>query len=213
MPRKPTVTPTGSLTLRVSMVPEARYAAGPSRPTPTSKRRIDWFDAAPYLLGAASAGLLLLATVGWPWASGLIGQGVAAYEYDQGLQCVAEGASESVSQSHFQAAVANNPRFAPARIDLGRSYLRAGLYRGAVRQADAALMCPHTRAEASMAYAVRGAAHYALGEKTRGEDDLTLAVRTDESNLFAKRALSRLAGTGGRSFPQEAAFFRAIERP
>jgi hypothetical protein len=213
MPRKPTMTPTGSLTLRVSMVPEARNASAPRRPAPKAKRRFDWFEAAPYLLGAASAGLLLLATVGWPWASGLIGQGVAAYEYDQGLKCVAEGASESVSQSHFQAAVANNPRMAAARIDLGRSYLRDGLYRGAVRQADAALGCPHTRAEASMAYAIRGAAHYALGQKTRGEDDLTLAVRTDATNHFAQRALSRLGGAGGRSFPQEAAFFRAIERP
>ena len=170
-------------TYRIAFLPSA-----PSRPA--------WLESAPWWLGLASAALLLLGTVGFPWWQGVVGHAVADYHYWQGKQAYRMSEPQIVVQRHWQRAVAADPGYHRVRLDLARSYLDGEWYGGAIAEAEAVLKGRPTRFEASLAHTYMGYGRYMLGETTLGTADLELAVELDAQNVLAQSVLERLRRQG-----------------
>jgi tetratricopeptide (TPR) repeat protein len=202
MPRKATqaARQTGQPTLRITMFPAT-----------SAPRRAHWLDSAPWLLGLAAAVLLMFATVGWSWWSGVAGHALADFHYWQGREADRRGEAKVVVQRHWQQAVAAAPGFNRARLGLARSYIDVGWYQGAIDQSSAVIKQRRSRAEASLAYAYRGYSHYLLGDKTMGKADLEFAVQYDPNNALAQSVLERLGERDWLSPLEVETTFRLLE--
>lgn len=176
---------------------------GPRRAEPTyriaflrSPARPTWAESLPWWLGLASAALMALATVGFPWWSAVVAHGVADYHYWQGKQAYRKSEPQIVVQRHWQQAVAADPHYHRVRLDLARSYLDGEWYGGAAAQAEAVLKDRPGRFEASLAHTYLGYARYMLGETTVGLAELELAVELEPQNVLAQSVLERLRRQG-----------------
>lgn len=146
---------------------------------------------------AAGAGLLLLlATVGFPWWSALVGRAMADYHYWEGREAYRKGEAQIVVQRHWQQAVAADPHYARVRLDLARSYIDGQWYGGAIAQCEAVLAHRRSRAEASLAYTYLGYCHYLMGRPEAGKTELEMAIELDPQNALAQSVVERLQRQG-----------------
>lgn len=207
MPRKPleSARREATPTIRITMFPAGAVTGRRHAPT-------RWWDGMPWILGLASAVLLLFATAAWPWWSGVVGHAMADFYYYQGREADRRGEAKVVVQRHYQRSVAADPGFNRARLDLARSYIDVGWYRGAIAQADGVIdNRKRSRTEVSLAYAYRGYCHYLLGDKAMGRTDLEIAIQRDPENALAQSILERLEEKDWLSPPEIQAIFRTLE--
>ena len=176
--------------------PRLRVPWAPAEPTAVVPRSVPW-------LAAVAGGLLMLATFGWGFAGTALSHGMADYQEWAGRDAMRKGEPAIVAQHDWQHALRLQPQNPELRLDLARSYLDQPWLGGAIDQAQAVLDRPHTRAQASLAYAYMGYAHLLLGEKAKGQAELELAVDYDRGNSVAQTLLERVQrGLAPGSLPQ-----------